>query len=330
VIYKSFSYLYNKYDSYLVDVYGVLYDGSNFFNEALDLLEKMKNSGGKVVILSNTTFVSKVCEERYQKKGLLKGVHYDEFISSGEAFRCTLEENLHCNAKTYYQIFNRNKDIFNDSNLKEATEIEDEDFVYVGALNTIDKIYTADNLQTTTGEQIPIENITSVNCKDIKGLEAIYSILETCMKYNKILVIVNPDIFALETIMINDNFEKRPVLCQGAIGEFYEMMGGRVIYFGKPYLPIYEFAKKFLAECTKTVMIGDTLWTDILGGNMANVDTVLTLTGVSKEFFKTMNDGLTINEKINILTSEIASKMTHRTLLKFSQEPTYIVESFAA
>jgi HAD superfamily hydrolase (TIGR01450 family) len=316
------------YDSYLVDVYGVLYDGASFWPSALDLLKKMKDSGRNVVILSNTTMVSTVCEERYKQKGLVKGVHYNEFISSGEAFKCTIADSVP-NASAYYQIFSKNMEIFADTNLVEVQSAEDADFVYVGVVNGAGKTYTADDLQRHDGTLVPMDEITSTNCRDIRGLEEICKILETCLKHDKPLAVANPDIFAHETVATPTGYEKRLVLCQGAIGEFYELMGGRVIYFGKPYQQIYNFAKKFLGSCERTAMIGDTLWTDILGGNAANVNTVLTLTGVTTEFFRTMDAGNTTEEKLSRLVSEIAPKMAHEALLKFSMTPTYVVESFA-
>lgn len=328
MFYKNFSDLYGNYDSFFIDVYGVLYNGSDFFDGVLDLLEKMKKANKKLIILSNTTLVSDACKMKYREKGLLENIHYDMFISSGEAFKQTLQIHI-SGAKTYFSAFLRNKAIFDESGLCEVESIEKSDFVYVGALNKNGKPYIADNLETKNGKIIAMEDLTSVDCHEIEGIEEISNLLDICLKENKTLVIANPDIFALENVEINGVFEKRPVLCQGIVGEFYEKFGGKVIYFGKPYSAIYDFAKKFISKSDKTAMIGDTLWTDILGGNIANIETVLTLTGVSGEFFKTMDKNLNIDEKIDELLTKISSKMTHKNMLNHSQIPTHIVESFA-
>lgn len=323
-------FLYNNYDVFLIDVYGVLYNGHSFFEGALDLLEKMKAEGKNVIILSNTTMVFEDCVKKYAPKGLNEKLHYDLFISSGEAFRKTL--NIHLgNAKTYFSAFSKNDELFKNTNLKKVYSVEDADFIYVGSPNRGDRIYLADNLRDRFGNIIPIENITSIDCHDISGFEEINYVLDKCLLFQKTLVVVNPDLFAIEHVSVNNFSEKRPILCQGTIGEFYEKMGGKVIYFGKPYPAIYDFAKRFIpnGENSKIAMIGDTLWTDILGGNMAGVETILTLTGVSGTFLKSGRGNLSIDQKIERLLREIASKMTHKSLKGYSQVPNHVIDSFA-
>ncbi|MDR0942755.1 MAG: TIGR01459 family HAD-type hydrolase [Holosporales bacterium] len=325
MIYKNLESIYERYDSFLVDVYGVIYSGSGFYDGVLDVLEKIKKSGRKIVILSNTTFVKEVCQEKYDAMGLTSGVHYDEFVSSGEAFKRMVSQYMK-DAKSYFQIFQKNLAIFKDSSLAEAESIEDADFIYVGYLA---EPYVVDNLKTKQGTRATMEDVATMDCRDIEGLEKIAETLNTCLKHNKPLVVANPDIFALEAVEENGVAKKKAILCQGAVGGFYEKMGGKALYFGKPYPAIYDFAKRFLAGCEKTAMIGDTVWTDILGGNMAGIDTILTLTGISGEFLKFMDNRLSTEEKINALLNEISLKTTPETLRDFSRRPTHIIESVA-
>lgn len=321
MIYKNVANLIEKYDGFFVDVYGVIFDGREFYKGALNTLELMKKSNKKVIILSNTTALSNDCKNRFREKGLRNGVHYDEFISSGEAFRSYL---IGLNANAVYQIFNNNKNIFAGTGVAEADSIEQADFIYVGVVNSFEKIYTADNAKTKDGRAIGMEEMFDCDISDIEGFEKISVILKECLKYKKKLIIVNPDIFTLEEI----SGTIRPVLCQGSIGKFYERMGGEVKYFGKPYEDIFNFAKKFVDKSDKIAMIGDTPWTDILGGNMASLDTILVLTGITGQFFSKHPEQST---ELNFerLLNEISSKMTHRNLYGISQKPTYIAESFA-
>ncbi|MDR1391564.1 MAG: HAD hydrolase-like protein [Holosporales bacterium] len=324
---KNLTQLYENYNSFLIDLYGVLFDGKDFFKGAIDFLKDMKDSGKKLIILSNTALISRICKKRYLLKGLVESVHYDMFISSGETFRQTLNDHL-VGAKTYFTAFAQNNDVFDESSFLETKSMEKADFIYVGPLNKGERIYTADDLKTKSGLPISLENLTSIDCHDIQGLDDITKMLDLCLKNNKLLVIVNPDILALESIIVNGYSEKRPVLCQGIVGEFYEKMGGKVLYFGKPYSPIYDFARKFVSF-ENAVMIGDTPWTDILGGNIAKLDTILTLTGVSGEFLNTMDESLSITEKLDKLNEEVTKKMTHRNLFDLYQGPTHVIESFA-
>ena len=72
-----------------------------------------------------------------------------------------------------------------------------------------------------------------------------------------------------------------------------------VRYFGKPYSEIYSFAlKKIRAhkdfkikKKLTALVIGDNLKTDIKGANLSNIDSVLILNGIYKDFFR---DGLSI------------------------------------
>ena len=164
----------------------------------------------------------------------------------------------------------------------------------------------------------------NVHLHDIEGFEDISAYLNECLKHGKMLMVVNPDLFAFERI---ENIS-RPILCQGAVGAYYEQLGGETSYFGKPYQQIFDFAKNFIDKEDRVAMVGDTPWTDILGGNMAGIDTILTLTGVSELCFKEAPD-LPISIKIEKLLGEISKKMTHKTLLQHSQKPTHIIEKFA-
>lgn len=326
---KSLNDIYQNYDAFLIDMYGVLYDGSGMFPNALSLLERMKAEDKKIIILSNTTLVSKACKVKYSEKGLIEGVHYDYFITSGEAFKQTLH-NYISNAKTYFQAFHPNNALFEESGLTESQSLEGADFVYIGFLNDVKRIYVADELRDKSGALIPLENLNSTDCHEISDLSEISDFLDRCLSLNKTLIIANPDLFALELVSTNEQpAMRRPVLCQGMIGEFYEKMGGKVVYFGKPYSAIYDFARKFLSPGEKTAMIGDTIWTDILGGNMSGFDSILTLTGVSGEFLK-HSGSLNTTEKIDWLLKNISTKMTHKNLLNYSQMPTHVIERFAA
>lgn len=327
MIYKNVSEIYEQYDSFFIDVYGVIYNGIDIFDGVLDLMKEMKESGKNMIILSNSTLVSEECQERYSKRGLMSGAHYDKFVSSGEVFCECCKEYL-SGAKTFYAAFNRNERLFSRLNLIESKSIENADFVYIGSLNNREKSYTVDDAKLKSGESIAIEDIIHTDCRDIEGFEPIAELLEKCQKLNKPFVVADPDIFVIERVEQNGVLSRRPVLCQGGVGEFYERVGGKVFCFGKPYQPVYDFAKRFLNGSQKTAMIGDTLWTDILGANGAGIDSILVLTGVSGQFLKEIPEG-DINQKLKILSSGISKKMTHNRFASVSQNPTFIAQSFA-
>ena len=321
MIYKNIEILVDKYDAFFIDVYGVIFDGYDLYAGVLDILANIKRKNKKVIILSNTTVLSENCKAFYGKLGLIQGTHYDEFVTSGEAFRNDLAQ---LEAKSVHQIFLRNKNLFSGTGISEVDTIEKADFIYVGALGDKSHPFLADDLKTKSGAGIPIEDLLNFNAEDIAGFEKIDEILKECLKYKKTLFVVNPDIFALEEI----SGKRRALLCQGAIGKLYENLGGEVKYFGKPYQNIYNFAKSLVGGQDKTAMIGDTPWTDILGGNMAGIDTILVLTGVTGRFLSEFSEKST-EQKFERLLREISPKMKTQHFAEQDQIPTYMAERFA-
>jgi HAD superfamily hydrolase (TIGR01450 family) len=328
MIYNNISELYEQYDSFFIDMYGVLYNGCDIFDGALLLLEKIKNSHKKVVILSNSTLIAEEAMQKFASKGLLTDIHYDEFVTSGEVFRLCYKDYIN-DAETFFLAFNRNTKLFDSLDLKETNSIEAADFVYVGSVNNQARSYTVDNLKTKSGFPISLDNMLEVDYHDIATFETISEILDECLKYNKPLMVVDPDIFVIESVISHNQRTLRPVLCQGGVGEFYERAGGKVLYFGKPYPPIYDFAKKSIPDAKKTAMIGDTSWIDVLGGNRAQVDTILVLTGVSGELLPIMSNEEDPQIQLSGLINEISKKLTHKSFSSYSQIPTYIAQSFA-
>ena len=74
--------------------------------------------------------------------------------------------------------------------------------------------------------------------------------------------------------------------CAGTLAEIFKKLGGKVIYFGKPYPDIY----KFCIKSNETVLaIGDNIRTDIKGANNMNFDSLFIINGIHKnEFSKSL------------------------------------------
>ena len=90
---------------------------------------------------------------------------------------------------------------------------------------------------------------------------------------NKKMICTNPD-------LIVDRGDKREY-CAGSIAKTFEEISGKVIYFGKPYPPIYEIAADITNK--KILCIGDNLNTDIKGANILNFDSLLITGGIHRE-----------------------------------------------
>ncbi len=72
--------------------------------------------------------------------------------------------------------------------------------------------------------------------------------------------------------------------CAGKLASIFEELGGKVIYFGKPYPEIYNFCIK---KNEKILVIGDNIRTDIKGANNMKFDSLFVIDGIHKnEFLK--------------------------------------------
>ena len=98
------------------------------------------------------------------------------------------------------------------------------------------------------------------------------------------MLCANPDI-------VVDMGDKR-LYCAGALAQEYEQMGGTTLYFGKPHPPIYDLARRRLAEAgapadPQILCIGDGISTDIQGGIGEGLDTLFISGGLEADRFGT-------------------------------------------
>lgn len=245
--------LIDKFDLYVFDIYGVLWNGKSVISGADKTLEELKKAGKKVLIMSNGTALSTKIEESYGKRGFIKGVHYDRIVSSGDAYHAYVLKDKRL--LKFYQFGRPSKALFEDSQYIELAKPEDADFVYAGVPQIFD------------GEI----------WRDYLTIEPFADELLSLIKMNKTLVCVNPDLKAFE------NQYDEPVIRQGSVAKFYVENGGDVEYWGKPYGNIYDYAlRNELMPRDRMLMIGDTLQTDILGGKNYGMKTVLVRRGISE------------------------------------------------
>ncbi|MBQ7660310.1 MAG: TIGR01459 family HAD-type hydrolase [Alphaproteobacteria bacterium] len=243
---EKFFDVVKDFDHILVDNYGVVTFANGLNMAAVDVLKQLRSMGKKVIFLSNATFTDP--EERYAKKGLLKGVHYDAFITSGQYANADIQKGtLPCGKK--YVVFgtaNFKKPekvpaIFNGSPYELVESPENADFVYCG--------------------------IPQINGEDRTTMDDFMEELTWLAEMGLPMVVSNPDEIASE--------DGRWVIRQGSIAKVF---GGKVIMYGKPDPAIFDWVLGDTPK-SKVLMVGDTLGTDILGANRAGVKSCLTIDG---------------------------------------------------
>ena len=280
---KGISEISDKFDVYFIDLWGVIHNGVQCYPEALKVLEKLKEQNKKIVLISNAPRPAAVVKVFLETIGL-KSSCYDFLVTSGDITREYIS--LNSSKKNFYHLGpTRDIDLFKDLNVTLASKEECEEIICTGLVSD---------------EEEKLQD---------------YKILLDFFLNKKIpLICANPD----EVVARGEKI----VFCAGALANQYKQEGGVVRYFGKPYSEIYSFAlKKIRAHKDfkdkkeiNTLVIGDNIKTDIKGANLSNLDSVLILNGIYKDFFRdgTVNfdqlkDSVNLKDvKINYFQEELA------------------------
>ena len=96
---------------------------------------------------------------------------------------------------------------------------------------------------------------------------------------SKKLICTNPDL-----TVHRGNIEE---LCAGSVAKVFEELGGKVIYYGKPYKEVYN---KCFDKGEKVLAIGDNLRTDIKGANNLKIDCIFISNGVHREEYNNVSE----------------------------------------
>jgi HAD superfamily hydrolase (TIGR01459 family) len=77
-------------------------------------------------------------------------------------------------------------------------------------------------------------------------------------------------------------YGSRRLPCAGLLGDAYEALGGEVIWYGKPYEPIYRHAVALAGDppANQVLAVGDGLQTDMLGAARMGFDAVFVTGGI--------------------------------------------------
>jgi HAD superfamily hydrolase (TIGR01459 family) len=235
------------YRAWFVDIWGVMHNGRTAFPEAAAATRAFRQAGGIVVLLSNSPRPSPAVQEQLREFGVPDGA-YDATVTSGDLTRHELGK--HAGARVFHLGPERDRAIFDGLDITLAGPEEAELIVCSGPFN--DDVETPDDY---TG---------------LLGALAARGLLMIC---------ANPD------HMVERGH--RLVYCAGALAAVYETLGGKVIYAGKPHVPVYELALETAGRLAgetldrdRVLAIGDGLKTDIAGAGSFGIDAVFVASGL--------------------------------------------------
>jgi HAD superfamily hydrolase (TIGR01459 family) len=241
----------DRYDGYIVDLWGVMHDGVRPYPGACETLRTLKAHGKRIVMLSNAPRRAAAAMERSARVGVTPDL-YDHLMSSGEETWQALKERT----DPWYAALGRRVLLFAAEydrpflaglGLEEASGPEDADFLLVtGAASGETVADYESRLAAAASAGVP-------------------------------MVCANPD---LEVIHAG-----RREICAGALALRYEQLGGTVRYHGKPHPSVYLtcFDLLGLHDRRRILAIGDSLRTDVAGAKEIGIDSLLVTGGIHAE-----------------------------------------------
>jgi HAD superfamily hydrolase (TIGR01459 family) len=231
----------SRYRAWLVDIWGVMHNGHRAFDRASVATRAFRDSGGIVVLLSNSPRPSPAVQEQLRDFGVPDDA-YDATVTSGDLTRHELGK--HPSARVFHLGPERDRPIFDGLDLT-LTDWPEADIVVCSGLFDDD---------TETPDDYA-------------------DLLRDLAARRLLMICANPD----------HKVERGHQLlyCAGALAAVYEDLGGKVIYAGKPYAPVYELALETIGKlaggdvgCGEVLAIGDGINTDIAGASNFGVDAV--------------------------------------------------------
>jgi HAD superfamily hydrolase (TIGR01459 family) len=82
--------LAERYDFFILDIYGVIHDGVRLYPGTMEALERLKGAGKQVCLLSNTPRLSQECAHDLAAMGLPRDM-YTHILTGGQSAREHLE-----------------------------------------------------------------------------------------------------------------------------------------------------------------------------------------------------------------------------------------------
>ncbi|OBZ92325.1 HAD family hydrolase [Pararhizobium polonicum] len=241
--------LVDRFDAFLIDQFGVLRDGKGPYPGAAETLVRLKQSGKRIIILSNSGKRSAENDRRLAALGF-DPESWDWFLTSGEvAWRLLSFESLEEGEGIARRclLISRDGDTspLDGLPLQRTERGDDADFILLAASEG-----------------------------DVHPLSHYEALLAPAARRGVPCLCTNPD----KIMLTRDG----TAFGAGRIAELYEALGGPVRWIGKPFPDIYATALDFLGgiDPARICCIGDSIEHDIAGAAGAGLKSILVTTGI--------------------------------------------------
>ena len=241
---KGLKSIIENYDIFYIDLWGVIHNGINLHSNAIEALEEITKAKKKYVLLTNAPRPNRTVKLSLEKMGMNKEIRKNVY-SSGEAAQGYLKKNL-LDKKFYHLGPSKDFDLFLDFKKNKTIDIKESSYLLC----------------------------TGLFEKQAEDLNYYKELLKEHI--NKKMICTNPD-------LVVDKGDKRE-LCAGSIALVFDKMGGKVVYFGKPFPEVYN--QSIDNKNKRVLSIGDNMNTDIKGANLLSYDSLLISNGIHKNEIK--------------------------------------------
>ena len=247
---SGFAPLAGRYDAAILDLWGTVHNGLEPLPGVLDCLSHMGDAGIAVAMLSNAPFRAARVVEVLDRIGVPRDLYRFVMSSGEEAWQALAER-----SEPWYRSLGR-RCLFVGGR-HHVSMIDNP------GLETVDDLAEAEFILCTGPRKA---EHTLADYEDLLAAAAARGLRMVC---------ANPD----RAVMRGEQRE----ICAGAIAERYETQyGGDVRWHGKPDRSVFETVLADLggADRVRTVMVGDTLHTDVEGAIAAGLDSIFITHGI--------------------------------------------------
>ena len=240
-----------RYDALICDVWGVLHNGAAAHPAACAALKTFREKHGRVILLSNAPRLPSDLEVQFARLGVPLDC-YDTIVTSGGAAREDLVRRAGTGSLAMLHLGpERDRGVF-------------------GGID----------VELTDLARAQVVLCTGPYDDEVEGPDDYAGMLAQMQALGVPMLCANPDYVVQRGGKL--------VYCAGALAQAYQKIGGAVVYYGKPHLPIYDRVRAVAGAAANFLAIGDGLATDVKGANAAGIDALFIADGIHGEDVREM------------------------------------------
>lgn len=250
--YPGLSAVADRYDAFIIDLWGVMHDGLKAYPAAVEALRQLKRAGKRSVVLSNAPRRAAVIARRNAEIGIPADLP-DHLLSSGE----DAWQHLKHRPDPWYRALGSR--CYHLGPERDLGMREGLDLAFVDGLGEADFILNTGILH------------------DLDQVDTYRHFLDEGLARGLPMICANPDLI----VMRGEAME----ICAGALALDYEQRGGDVRWHGKPHPEVYRSCFALLEGIapSRIAAIGDSLRTDVAGAQASGIASIFIAGGIHGE-----------------------------------------------